>query len=122
MLVGALILALALGLTACGSVGSGGGSADTSSTAGVSGGSAALSWSPVTETTGGAALTNLAGYKIYYGTSADNLNNVIVLASPSATSYLITNLTLGTWYFGITAFTNTDVESAMSDIVSQTVD
>jgi hypothetical protein len=121
VLVGVLIAALALGLSACGSVGSGGGSAGASA-ASASAGTAALNWSPVTETTTDAALTNLAGYKIYYGTSPGNLNNVVVLASPGATSYLVTNLAPGIWYFGVTAFTNTDVESAMSDIVSQTVD
>jgi hypothetical protein len=84
-------------------------------------GTADLSWPAVTENTNGTALANLAGYKIYYGTSASNLSNVVTV-SANVTSYQITKLTAGTWYFGMTAYTTTGAQSAMSNVGSLTVD
>lgn len=84
-------------------------------------GSATLSWIPPTENEDGSALTNLAGYRIFYGTSAGNLNQVINLANPGLTRYVIENLSAGTWYFGIRAYSSTGAESAMSAIASKTI-
>lgn len=120
VLVGAFYAALALSLAACGSVGTGTGSSAANTTLG--GGSANLEWSPVTTTTSGAALEDLAGYKVYYGMSRDNLANLVVLADPGATSYLVSGLSAGTWYFGIVAYTNNGDESPLSDVVSKTLD
>ncbi len=40
-------------------------------------GSATLSWKPPTENADGSALTNLAGYRIYYGRNRDNLTESV---------------------------------------------
>jgi ELWxxDGT repeat protein len=48
--------------------------------------SAIVSWSPVTLTTTGTPLTNLGGYKIYFGPSLDDLTSVIEVPDPSAVS------------------------------------
>ena len=45
----------------------------------VSNGSAALTWTPVTQNTNGSVLSNLAGYRVHYGTSANAMNTVVVL-------------------------------------------
>lgn len=84
-------------------------------------GSATLSWLPPTENEDGSALTNLAGYRIYYGTSAGALTTVITVSNPGVTRYVIENLSSGTWYFGIRAFTSSGAESAMSAIASKTI-
>ena len=45
-------------------------------------GTATLDWTAVTETTTDTTLTGLAGYIVYFGTSADNLNQQVKLANP----------------------------------------
>jgi hypothetical protein len=84
-------------------------------------GTATLSWIPPTLNTDGSALTNLAGYHIYYGTSAGNLNQSVQLANPGLTIYVLGNLASGTWYFSINDYTTTGGESAISNVVSMTV-
>ena len=49
------------------------------------------------------------------------MNTVVVLANPSLTKYVVSNLASGTWYFGIAAYTTTGVESAMSNVGSKTI-
>ena len=74
-----------------------------------------LSWTPPTENTDGSVLTNLAGYKIYYGTTSGEYNVVITLDNPSLSEYLVENLPTGyTYYFVITAFNSSGVESGYS--------
>ena len=86
-----------------------------------SAGTATLSWQAPTTNTDGAALTDLAGYRIYYGTSASNLSDTIPLTGVGLQTYVIDNLGPGTWYFDIKAVATTGVESAPSDIVSKTI-
>jgi hypothetical protein len=87
----------------------------------VSNGSAALTWTPVSQNTNGSVLTDLAGYRVHYGTSPNGMGTVVVLANPSLTNYLVTNLSSGTWYFGITAYTTTGIESSLSNVGQKTV-
>ena len=58
---------------------------------------------------------------IYYGTSPSNLNQKIQVARTTPTSYTITSLASGTWYFGGVAYTTTGLQSAMSSIVSKPI-
>jgi len=123
------ILLLTLILSACGGAGGGGGSVDTSSNkdgSGIGGGSsygaATLSWLPPTENTDGSALTNLAGYNIYYGTEAGNYTEVITISNPGIAEYLVENLPSGnTYYFVITAFDADGNESEYSPTGSKTI-
>jgi len=84
-------------------------------------GSATLSWVTPTLNSDGSALTNLAGYYVYYGTSASNLSNSVTVANSAATSYTISNLSAATWYFGVKSYTTTGVVSAMSNVGSKTI-
>jgi hypothetical protein len=84
-------------------------------------GSAALSWTPPTRNTDGSTLTNLAGYRIAYGTSASSLSRTVSLANPGLTSYVVDSLAAGTWYFSIRAYTAGGTESAASTTVSKVV-
>jgi len=84
-------------------------------------GNATLSWQAPTTNTNGAPLTDLAGYRIYYGTSASNLSDTIPLTGVGLQTYVIVNLAPGTWYFAVKAIASTGVESALSDIVSKTI-
>ena len=86
------------------------------------GGTATLSWAAPTTNTDGTALTDLAGYTIDYGTSAASLNQSVTVSSASTTTYTIQNLTAGTWYFTIVAYTTDGSQSPQSNVVSTTVD
>jgi hypothetical protein len=84
-------------------------------------GQATLSWAAPDQNTDGSALTNLAGYRIYYGTSAAALNQVIDIATVGMTTYVVDDLTSGTYYFSIRAYNAAGVESELSNIVSSTI-
>jgi len=87
----------------------------------VSNGTASLDWTSVTQNTNGTALTNLAGYHVHYGTSASNMNQVVNITNPSVTAYVVTNLSSGTWYFGVTAYTSTGMEGVLSNVGKKTI-
>jgi Putative Ig domain len=87
----------------------------------VANGSATLSWTPPTRNTNGSQLTNLAGYRIYYGTSAGALSRSVQIANPGLARYVINNLAPATWYFAVRAYNSAGVESAQSNMASKTV-
>jgi hypothetical protein len=84
-------------------------------------GSATLSWTPPTTNTDGSPLTNLAGYKVYWGTSQGNYSNSATLNNAGLTTYVIENLTPGTWFFVATAFNTAGIESTFSGVASKTI-
>jgi hypothetical protein len=86
-----------------------------------SNGGAVLSWTAPTANTDGSSLTNLAGYRISYGTSASALSQTIQVANPSVTNYTIDNLAPGTYYFAVRAYTSAGTESANSNVTSKTI-
>jgi hypothetical protein len=79
-------------------------------------GTATLSWTAVTHKTDGALLTNLAGYKVYYGTSLRGMNTMVVVPNPRATSYVVNHLGSGTWYFVVAAYTNDGTQGVLSNV------
>lgn len=84
-------------------------------------GSATLTWTAPTANTDGSPLTDLAAYKIYYGTSQGNYPNEIRIDNPGVTTYVIDNLSANTWYFVSTSINRFDVESDYSNVASKTV-
>jgi nitrite reductase/ring-hydroxylating ferredoxin subunit len=84
-------------------------------------GSAELYWSVPTLNEDGSALTNLAGYKIRYGTSPGSLGQVLDVASPAVTSAKIEGLAAGTWYVTVASYTNTGVESDPIGPINMTI-
>ncbi len=84
-------------------------------------GSATLSWEAPTQRVDGSPLTNLAGFRLYYGTSASSLNNVVQVPDPGARNRIINNLTIGTWFFAASAYDQSGVESARSNVASKTI-
>jgi hypothetical protein len=87
----------------------------------MSNGSVTISWVAPTANTNGTPLTNLAGYKIYYGTSLGSLNKSVNVTNASLSSYVIENLSPATWYFSVVSYNSADVESPESQIVSMTI-
>ncbi|MBI5585757.1 MAG: fibronectin type III domain-containing protein, partial [Deltaproteobacteria bacterium] len=71
-----------------------------------------LAWDPNTE-------TDLAGYKLYYGTSSGNYSNSVAMGN--VTTYIVANLTDGvTYYFSLTAIDQEGFESGYSNEISYT--
>ena len=84
-------------------------------------GSATLQWVAPTENTNGTALTNLAGYRIYYGTSATAMTQTVQITNPDIVTYEVSNLSPGTWYFSARSYTSANVESNASAVASKTI-
>ena len=84
-------------------------------------GDVTLTWTPPTTNVDGSPLTDLAGFKIYYGTSSSSYTQTINLADPAATGYTVTNLTDGgTYFFAVTAYDTSGNESDYSNEASKT--
>ena len=77
-------------------------------------GSATLSWSAPTQNTDGTPLTNLSGYKIYWGTVAGTYPNSVTLNNPGLSTYVVDSLGSGTYFFAASALTSSGGESALS--------
>jgi hypothetical protein len=82
-------------------------------------GSATLSWAAPTTNTDGTPLTNLAGYKIYYGTSSGNYT--LSQDIGNITSYTINNLPSGTYYFAVTSYDSSGMQSVYSNEARKTI-
>lgn len=80
-----------------------------------------VSWSAPTTNTNGSALTDLAGYRVYYGTSPGTLSQSVDVPTAGAIDYVVQGLKTGTWYFAVVAYTNTGLESTRSTVVSKTI-
>ena len=84
-------------------------------------GSAILTWSQIMENTDGSPLTNLSGFRVYWGPSLSNLSNTATVNGTGTMTYVVDNLTSGTWYFAATSFNANGVESGYSNIASKTI-
>jgi len=74
---------------------------------------ATLTWNPVTS-------TGLAGYKVYMGTASGVYGTSI--NAGNVTSYMVSNLTLGTtYYFVVTGYNTSGSESLPSNEVSKSI-
>jgi hypothetical protein len=112
-------LFLLLFLTSCS--GGGGGSDGGASISPPDTGTATLTWSAPATNSDGSQLTDLAGFKIYYGTKPGSYPQAIDVGP--VTRYQVTNLSMGTtYYFVITAYNQVGVESTPSNEKSKLVD
>jgi len=82
---------------------------------------ATLHWEVPVENTNGTPLTDLQGYTIVYGTSPETLNKWVQIADIGTTSYALSDLSPGTWYFAVLSYTASGVNSALSNVVSKTI-
>lgn len=87
----------------------------------VSLGFATLSWTPPVTNSDGSPLTDLAGYKLYYGTSQGNYGYEIQIDNPGITTFVVENLSPNTYYFVAAAINSAGVASNYSNEAIQTV-
>ena len=81
-------------------------------------GSVTLSWTPPTTNVDGSPMTDLAGYRIYYGRSAGTLDQSVRVSNAGMTRFVVDNLSPATWYFSMTAVNSAGIESTLSGVVS----
>ncbi len=80
-------------------------------------GSATLSWTAPTARTDGSPLTNLAGYKVFYGRMSGIYDHQIDISNPGILTFVVENLVSGDGYFALTAYDSQGLESDRSNEV-----
>lgn len=84
-------------------------------------GTATVTCTPPTSNADGSALTNLAGFRFYYGLDASKLTTFVTVANPSTCANVFPSLADGQWFFAVTSYRTDGAESADSNIVSKTI-
>jgi hypothetical protein len=84
-------------------------------------GTAALSWTPPTINEDGTPIKGLTGYHVYYSTDPSSFDNAVEVTGASTTTYTVTGLNAGTYYFAVAAYNADGVESSMSNIGNKTI-
>jgi hypothetical protein len=84
-------------------------------------GSATLRWSAPETNEDGTPLTDLRGYRVYYGQQQSNLASRLEIPDAAITSATVEELPPATWYFAVRAYADDGTESAPSNIVSKTI-
>lgn len=85
-------------------------------------GMAQLSWNAPTTRADGSPFDDLAGYRIKYGITPDKLPCQVEIRDPKVTTWRVTGLSSGTWYFAVASFDSGLVESELSGVVSKRID
>jgi len=80
---------------------------------------ATLTWDPPTTNTDGTSLTDLAGYKVYYGTTSGNYTASTDVGN--VTTYTVSDLPPQVYYFAITAYDTVGNESDYSNEAYKTI-
>ena len=108
-------LLIAVFVVSCGGGGGDGGGNTAHST-----GTATLTWTAPTTNADGSPLTDLAGFKIHYGTSSGSYTQTI--DAGNVTTYQVSSIPRGaTYYFVVTACNQGGVESDPSSEGSKTI-
>jgi hypothetical protein len=81
----------------------------------------ALSWNVPTQTDDGETLQDLAGYRIHYGTSQNEMVSSVEIQSAGSNTFTVQNLKPGTYFFAVRAVAANGAESKLSNIISRTV-
>lgn len=84
-------------------------------------GSVTLSWTAPTYNTDGSVLTDLDGYRIYWGTTPGRYSNSVTIENESITIFVLQNIPVGTYEFVATSFNSAGIESSYSNPVTKVV-
>ena len=85
--------------------------------------SATLSWvAPTTRVDNSViSLSELKGFKIYSGTEANNLQLLTNIEDPTITTYVVNDLPPATYFFAVTVYDQSMIESDFSEIATKTI-
>lgn len=75
-------------------------------------GAVTLSWDAPTARVDGTPLTNLAGYRIFYGRMSGTYDYQIEIGNPGVSTYIVDDLVPGDWFFALAAY---DSDGLLSD-------
>ena len=83
----------------------------------------ALSWTAPVEREDGTpiSMSEIAGYRVYYGTTEGNYPNQLEIADSYNMQAMLSNLASGTYYIVVTSYDMDGRESAFSEVVTKSV-
>ena len=84
-------------------------------------GSVSISWTPPTQNEDGSQLTDLVGYRVYWGRSGNGYSNVARIDNASVTRFVVEFLPPGDYELVATAVNRSGVESRFSNAVTKRV-
>ena len=84
-------------------------------------GSISLSWSAPATNSDGSPITDLAGYRVYYGTASGFYTDNVTITNPSTLSTTLSNLPADTYFVIVRAFNSVNLESQASAEMSKTI-
>jgi hypothetical protein len=84
-------------------------------------GSATITWTAPTTNIDGSTLTDLSGYRLVYGQSSGQLTQSTSITNAGLTTYTVSNLSSGDWYFAVYAVNSQGVESDLSNVATKTI-
>ena len=117
-----ILIAFMFFLSGCAESGGSGSSGSSGiSVVPIGNGTALVSWVPPTQNSDGSSLADLAGFKIYYGTFPGDYDETVTISNPGLSSFLIENLGNSDWFFAMTAFNSSGIESVYSTEASKTI-
>jgi hypothetical protein len=84
-------------------------------------GTASLNWTAPTTNADGSPLLDLAGFRVYYGTTTGVYTSSVTVPGPASTSYSLSGMAAGDYYMAVTAYDTSGNESIKSEEVPKTV-
>jgi hypothetical protein len=84
-------------------------------------GVATLHWEMPSAKVSGEPLDDLAGYRILYGRSSSDLDQSVLIMDPAVTSYQVSNLASGVWYFAVVAVSSNGLEGPPTTFASKSI-
>jgi hypothetical protein len=83
--------------------------------------SVSLGWDIPLENDDGTPLTDLAGFRVHYGSASGDYSGSLQVDGANATNFVVQQLPAGTYYFAVTAVNSAGSESAFSTEVNTTI-
>jgi hypothetical protein len=84
-------------------------------------GVATLRWEAPPSKMDGSPLDDLAGYRILYGRTPDDLDSSVLINDPATTSYEFTTLSKGLWYFTVVAVNSGGLEGPPTVVTTKSI-